>query len=94
MDYVRTHALSGTLNGVGLASKRPSHPSRSDDNSRVALLVCDERLLAFVYTTLKGMARWSPQQIDPGRKRYTGDAAEVRMSPGVSQHIVREGGAL
>jgi len=36
------------------------------------------------------MARWSPQQIDPGRKRYTGDAAEVRMSPGVSQHIVRE----
>ena len=47
MDYARTHALSGT-NGVGQASNRPSHPARSNDNSRVALLVCDERLLAFL----------------------------------------------
>ena len=92
MDYVRTHALSGTLNGVGQTSNSPPHPSRSNDNSRVALLVCDERLLAFLYY-LEGHGALEPTA-DRGRKRYTGDAAEVRMSPGVSQHTVREGGAL
>jgi len=38
------------------------------------------------FTTLKGMARWSPQQIDPGRKRYTGDAAGADESRSESAH--------
>ena len=44
---LHAHALSST-NGVGQASNSPSHFSRSNDNSRVVPLVCDERLLAFL----------------------------------------------
>ena len=80
---LRTHALSDT-NGVGQASNSPSHPSRSNDNSRVALLVCDERLLAFL-DYLEGYSALEPTA-DRGRKRHTRDAAEARMSPGESQH--------
>ena len=76
---LRTHALSGA-NGVGQAANSPSHPSRSNDNSQVILLVCDERLLEFL-GYLKGHGTLGPTA-DRGRKRYTRDAAEVRLSPG------------
>ena len=70
MDYVGTHVLSGT-NGVGQASKSPPHPSRSDDNSRVALLVCDERLLAFLYY-LEGHGALEPTADWPRKKEVHG----------------------
>ena len=61
-----------------------SHFSRSNDNSRVALLVCDERLLLFL-NYLEGHGALEPTA-DQGRKRHTRDAVEVWMSPGESQH--------
>ena len=48
--------------------------SRSNDNSRVALLVCDEHLLAYP----KGHGALQPTA-DRGRKRCTGDATEVQI---------------
>ena len=78
---LHAHALSGT-NGVGQASNSPSHPSMSNDNSRVTLLVCDEHLLAFLdYLEGYGVLDLTAYR---GRRRHTRDAAEVRMSPGES----------
>ena len=78
---LHAHALSGT-NGVGQASNSPSHPSRSNDNSRVTLLVYDEHLLAFLdYLEGYGVLDLTA---DRGRRRHTRDAAEARMSPGES----------